>query len=359
MVLILGLTDPIVLLALPILVGLGLFVFILVLTPFAPRLRLLDEPNFRKQHGTSVPMVGGIAIYLVILASMMIVDPPVKLSWLMLSVSILVAVGALDDAFGLGVKTRFAIQTFATVLMILGSSMWIRSLGFGWWGLDSMVGWLGIPLTIFAVVGLTNGFNMVDGIDGLAAGHMLVGLVTLCLTLFVFRGEVHQVAWLTVLMAAVFGFWLVNLSLTPLKKVFLGDAGSLLLGFIMAWTLIYYSQEPIGLMHPVAALWCVTVPVLDTLRVIVGRWKNKRSPFSPDRNHLHHVLVDMGIGSGKVLALIMGLSALLNAIGIWITYSISPLASLILYLTLFAGCIWGPLHSFIEKQLAVRPGLIR
>ena len=345
--------------ALPILTGLVVFVFISVLTPFADRLRLLDRPDHRKRHNTPVPMVGGLAIYLVIVSAMMISDPPEKLYWLMLSISILVATGVLDDAFELGVTVRFVSQIFAAVVLIAGDSFWIRSLGIDLWGLDSILVWFGIPITIFAMVGLTNGFNMVDGMDGLASGHTLVGLGSVCLTLYVTRGQVHQLEWLLTLMSAVFAFWLVNLSLTPLKRVFLGDAGSLLLGFVMAWTLIYYTQKPVALMHPVAALWCVTIPVFDTLVVIARRIKNKRSPFSSDRNHFHHMFVDMGMSSGVALALILGLATVLNAFGVWMTYAISPAASLSAYCLLLMGFGYGMLHPSIERKLALKLRLIK
>jgi len=349
---------PMVWIAIPVLAGLASLVFILVLTPFAERLRLIDEPDHRKRHGASVPMVGGIAIYLVILSAMMVLDPPQKLSWLMLSVSVMVAVGALDDAFGLGVKTRFAAQVLASVLMVAGGGFWIQSLGFEFVGLGSIAPWLGIVFTVFAVVGLTNGFNMVDGIDGLASGHMLIGLATVGLTLFGVHGNVHQIEWLVVLFSTVFAFWLVNLSLTPLKRVFLGDAGSLLLGFIMAWTLIYYTQKPVALLHPMVALWCVTIPVFDTVVIIARRLKNKRSPFAPDRNHLHHLLVDLGIQPRVTLALILVISISLNAFGVWITYAISPVASLVAYGILLIGFGYAMLHPSIERKVALKLRLI-
>ncbi len=352
------LNDPIMLFGLPVLTGLASLVFILVLTPFAERLRLLDQPNHRKHHGTDVPLVGGIAIYLVILSAMLVLDPPEKLSWLMLSVSFLVAVGVLDDALGLGVRVRFASQILATAVMIVGSSLWIRSLGLDGWGLETVISWLGVPITVFSVVGLTNGFNMVDGIDGLASGHMLIGLASVSMTLYVTHGEVHQLEWFVILMSSVFAFWLVNLSLTPLKRVFLGDAGSLLLGFVMAWTLIYYTQEPVSLMHPVAALWCVTIPVFDTLVVIARRVKNKRSPFSPDRNHFHHLFVDMGMNPGVALSLILGLSIVVNLFGIWMIYAFSPLVSLVTFGVLLVGFGYGMLHPSIERQLALKLRLI-
>lgn len=349
------LMTPIVL---PILTGLVSLIFILVLTPFAGRFRLLDQPNHRKHHRKAVPMVGGIAIYVAVLSAMLVVGAPDKVSWLMLSVSILVVVGVLDDALGLGVRVRFASQVLAASVMIMSGSFWIRSLGIDLWDLEIVFGWLGIPITIFSVVGLTNGFNMVDGIDGLASGHMLIGLTSVCLTLYATHGQVYQLEWLVILMSSVFAFFLVNLSLTPFNRVFLGDAGSLLLGFIMAWTLIYYTQEPIALMHPVAALWCVTIPVFDTLVVIARRIKNKQSPFSPDRNHFHHLLVDMGMKSEVALVIILGLSIVVNAFGILIIYAISPLASLVTYGLLLICFGYGMLHPAIQRQLALKLRLL-
>lgn len=347
----LGFLESYSLFALPILTGLASFIVILVLTPFAKRFRLLDVPNDRKHHGIAVPMVGGVAIYIVLLGSMTVLDPPDKLTWLVLGMSVLLAIGVLDDAFGLGVRLRFASQIFAASIVLFGNSLWIKSLGPGFEGLESVMGILGIPITIFGIVGLTNAFNLADGLDGLASGHMLVGLLTLSLTMFLTHGAVHQVSWLVVLMSTVFAFWLVNLSLTPLKRVFLGDAGSLLLGFIMSWTLIYYTQPSIEKIHPVAALWCVTVPVFDTIMVMVRRLANKRSLFSPDRSHLHHILFDFGIGQKSVVAIIIGFSSAVNATGIWITYAISPVLALVVYACLLAiACYISITHS-IERLL--------
>ena len=161
------------LLMIPLLSGLAAFVLILILTPFASKMRLLDLPNERKRHREPTPMVGGIAIYLVLMAVLLLVSPPAKLAWMMASATVLVVIGFLDDVFDLGWRSRLAAQLGATCLMIFGSGLYIESLGFNVWGLDQL-GWFGIGLTIFAVLCLTNGFNMLDGIDGLASGHVLV-----------------------------------------------------------------------------------------------------------------------------------------------------------------------------------------
>jgi undecaprenyl-phosphate alpha-N-acetylglucosaminyl 1-phosphatetransferase len=332
------------------LAGVAAFLLIVVLTPFADRLRLLDRPNLRKSHQAPVPMVGGIAIYLVLLASFVLMDPPLKAGWFLFALTLLVATGLLDDVFGLGVKTRIAAQCLASVVMIFGAGLSIQSLGLGIPN-DGALGLVGIGLTLFAVVGLTNGFNMVDGIDGLAAGHLMIGLLCLVGIQVWAVNTVHQAEWLSLLFSAVFAFWLVNMSLTPLKRVFLGDSGSLLLGFTMSWLLIYYSQAPIGVVEPVAALWCVTLPVFDTLVVIARRLKNGRSPFSPDRNHLHHLLVDQGASPRVALALILVISLGVNVVGICVTHNFGAWVGLAFYCGLLVGFTYMMLHPRVELRL--------
>lgn len=332
--------------------GASTLVFIALFTPFANRLRLLDAPDKRKQHGVPVPLVGGLSIYCAILFMMMIVGSPNGFFWFILSATLIVVIGALDDAFNLSVRIRFASQILSTVLIIFADSIWIRSIGLDLWMLGSLNDWVGISITIFAVVGLINGFNMADGLDGLASGHFLIGIASVCSAIIVTNGYADQLDWLIVLMAAVFTFWLVNLSLTPLKRVFLGDAGALLLGFVMAWTLIHFTQKPGGLIHPVVAIWCVTIPVFDTIVVIARRVKNKRSPFSPDRNHLHHFLLGLGLSSRQTLFVILAASTIINLFGIWITCAASPLVSLFAYAILFGAFGYSMLHSEVERRLA-------
>jgi UDP-GlcNAc:undecaprenyl-phosphate GlcNAc-1-phosphate transferase len=341
----------------PIGSGLLALLLIVVLTPFAHSLRLLDEPCARKKHTTAVPMVGGISIYLAVLATLLVIAPPEKLGWLIAAGSILVAVGFLDDVFELGVKTRFFAQFVATLVMLAGTNLWITAVGIDWFGLNSL-GFFGLAFTLIAVVGLTNAFNMADGIDGLAAGHAMIGLILIGSTMWFVHGKVWHIEWLTMFFSACFAFWLVNMSLTPLKRVFLGDAGSLYLGFVVAWMLIYFSQEPVSKIEPVAALWCVAIPVWDTLVVMARRVKHGRSPFAPDRNHFHHLLVDMGLSARLALVVILGMSVLFGAFGIWMTYVISSLVSLFTYAALFLIFGYGMLHPSLEKKLAVKLRLI-
>jgi undecaprenyl-phosphate alpha-N-acetylglucosaminyl 1-phosphatetransferase len=338
-------------------VALSLLVLI-VLTPFARRLRLIDKPSDRKQHRDPTPAIGGLVIYIITLSSILLLDPDPKLAWMMAAVTVLVVTGAIDDAFGLSIKVRFTAQVLGACVMIVGGGLHLTSLGTGIGFLEPLPGWFGFLFTVFALVGLTNGFNMADGIDGLASGYMLIGLLLVVATTFYITGTIPQFEWFVALFSAVLVFFMVNTNLTPLRKVFLGDAGSMLLGFVMGWTLIYCSQEPISAIQPVAALWCVAIPVWDTVIVIARRFKNRRSPFEPDRNHLHYVLVDLGMKQEVALVVILSGSATVGAFGVILTYLTSPLLSLIAFGLFLVAFGYGMLHPAIEKKIAIKLGLI-
>ena len=325
-----------------ILVAICVVSLISILSPLAPKLGLVDRPSDRKRHGQSVPVVGGLAIYLSVVLTQTLLNFSDDLSWLLIPSGVIVVIGALDDAFDLGVKVRLLSQIFVAGFTIWHWSLWIHSFDLDMAAIDGILEFLAIPATLIAVVGLTNAFNMADGIDGLAAGHMLIGLLTLGASIVLTEEAVVYFKWLFTLGSAVFAFALINLSLTPLNRVFLGDSGSLFLGFVLAWTLIYYTQEPVALVHPVIAIWCVTVPVYDTVSIICWRLKNKRSPFSADRAHLHYRLEDIGMTRSMVLKTILIASMALNAFGVWLTLTMPPLVSLSYYLgflLVFAYCV--------------------
>ena len=354
----LGLSQSSSAVAVAVAVAILSLLVLIVLTPFADRLRLVDLPGDRKRHHDPTPTIGGLMIYIITLSGVVLLDPDPKLAWMMAAVSLLVVSGTIDDAFGLSIKVRFAAQVLGACVMIFGGGPHVTSLDIGIVFLDSLPAWFAVPFTIFALIGLTNGFNMADGIDGLAAGYMLVGLLIVAVTTLAISGTIPQLEWFVTLFSAVFVFFMVNTSLTPLRKVFLGDAGSMLLGFVMGWTLIYSSQEPIAAIHPVAALWCVAIPVWDTIIVIARRFKNRRSPFEPDRNHLHHVLVDLGMKPVVALVVILIGSATVGAFGVMLAYLTSPILSLIAFGLSSVAFGYGMLHPAIEKKLAIKLGLI-
>jgi len=197
-------------------------------------------------------------------------------------------------------------------------NLYISDLKISLLGIDLKLGLWGIPFTIFAVVGIVNAFNMIDGINGLCAGFALIALGALQ------AGSGFDVAnySLVIAMGSIIGFLFYNLGFLGTKRrVFLGDNGSTFLGFLVAWTSINYSQSSENLIHPVTCLWIVAIPLLDCLGVMAGRAIKGILPFSPGRDHIHHKLQDITNSSPKTLIGLLTLGSLVAWIGVMIEKS--------------------------------------
>jgi UDP-GlcNAc:undecaprenyl-phosphate GlcNAc-1-phosphate transferase len=294
----------------------------------ARHLGLLDRPDQRKRHVGAVPLVGGIAIYLGVLLGAWCVPELTQFSKALLcGAGVMVLLGTLDDRLGLSVRSRLLVQTVTVLAIIAATGVYVRSFGVID-GVDMQLGWIGVPVTVIAMIGLLNAFNLVDGIDGLAGGLALVAIGAILL----FRRVPvdYDVPVLLLLMgAALLPYLATNLGLFG-RKIFLGDAGSLLLGFVIGWALIRSSESvPTG-MTPADVLWCVAVPVLDTLAVMVHRMRSGRSPFSPDRGHIHHRLLESGLGPRTTLVALLLTAIVLAAVGA-LVHQFGQAASLIVF----------------------------
>jgi UDP-GlcNAc:undecaprenyl-phosphate GlcNAc-1-phosphate transferase len=196
-----------------------------------------------------------------------------------------------------------------------------------------------------AVVGLINAFNMMDGIDGLAAMQAILSIVFTIASIHIFESKFSGGNFIILLLGALIGFLVANLSLLPKIKIFLGDAGSMLLGFCVAWVLIYNTQNHGGEGFPPSmALWIVAVPVTDTLVLSLRRMLLKRSPFSPDRKHLHHICLRLGLSPLHSLAIICTLSIISYLIGILTYMLFGEIASIILFFVMI-----GFYYKFIKN----------
>ncbi len=288
-------------------------VAIVVLRRLAEPLGLLDRPNDRKQHVGSVPRVGGLAMFCGVFAGAWWYGDATSFSRMLLTTAAgLTIMGSLDDRHELSVRTRLLLQTGAVLLMIGSTDVYIRSLG-TLNGVQLQLGPLGIPLTLIAVIGLLNAFNMMDGIDGLAGSMGLVGVGAI----FVFHhgGVTPGVTVLIAMLgAAMIPYLAANLGFFG-KKIFMGDAGSTVLGYLLGWALIDLSQSVNSDLQPTDVLWCVAVPALDTLAVMCRRMRNHQSPFKPDRGHIHHILLRMGLSPRMTLAVLVTAAVLLAFIG--------------------------------------------
>ncbi len=319
----------------------GTLIAILVLKPVAINIGLVDKPNARKLHTGSIPLIGGIAIYLGLCLSLFIGSAPFDHeSYLFIVASgLMVLIGVVDDKRDLSVRTRIVGQMLAASIMIFGADQQIENLGDLIAVGDLNLGWLAVPFTYVAVLGAINAYNMVDGIDGLIGGVTLTTMLGLAV-LFYLSGQ-NQAAMFAMTFALVLLPYLaynLRAHCDRNKKIFMGDAGSMFIGLSVIWLLAMGSQ---GKHSPqafkaVTALWLVAIPLIDMAGVMVRRIKKGQSPFKPDRDHLHHIFMRAGFSSREALVIITLLSLFIAFIGITLDYNQAPeWLSLTAFLALF------------------------
>ena len=292
----------------------SLFVCALVtpaLSVIARRVGLVDRPGGRKRHQGAVPLTGGIAIFLSISCAAAFgvqVDLP-----LLLSLGGLLLIGIYDDLFDMAWMKKLLVQIGICIFLMTATGVHIRSLGTLPGDVELLLGDVGYALTILAIVGLINAINMIDGLDGLAGGVSILALFHLVLAMHLIDRPMSA-ADLTLIIAlcgALTAFLVFNLTQGH-GKVFLGDAGAMMLGLFLAYFLIKASQtQPLtSTLSTSLVVWIVALPVFETLTLMVRRILAGRSPFAPDRNHLHHLLLDCGYSKydSLVIAIILSLA---------------------------------------------------
>lgn len=306
-----------------IVAGLITLTALFALRPLASKFQLLDTPGGRKQHNGNVPLIGGISIYVTIAGIFLAADTiQPELKWLLGSVGLLVFIGFLDDMFDIKASHKLLGQVIAALIMCIGSGIYIQQIGTLPDGTVLHIGIWGIPLTIIAVVGVTNAFNFIDGIDGLAGLLAIIAVFGVSSIVLITGGQLVHPESLAIFRGAIGGYLLVNMAIITRRKVFLGDAGSMLIGFVVAWIVIYYSQLPIGTSIPTSmALWVLALPLIDTCTLIIRRVMKKESPFLPDREHLHHIFQRLGLSALQTLSTICIISILLILTG-YLTYAL-------------------------------------
>ena len=288
-----------------------------VLNPLARRIGLVDRIGGHKQHELEVPLVGGIAMFCGFLFALLALDVPLgEYRALFAGGALLVIVGVLDDFSHLPAWSRLIGQVAAALLMTQWGGVVVADLGPLLGGESVRLGIWAVPFTVFGVVGVINAVNMMDGLDGLA-GSISALVVGLLAYLAFFSGQVAAGAILAVLLAAVAAFLGFNLRLPGGRsaRIFMGDAGSLFLGFTLAYFLVYLSQEPVNAIHPVTALWLLALPLFEAVTLIIRRVAAGRSPFAADREHIHHALLVRGFGPVGSLLLVVGIAAVFAIAG--------------------------------------------
>ena len=319
---------------------------IFCLIPMAKKLGLVDKPGGRKKHLGEIPLIGGISIFLV-LGTFAVFTGYFNndWKWVLGVASILIVIGLVDDFWDIRPLYKLGAQIIVAILMMFSTGDFIQTIAFLPSGHTINIAELGYFITLIAVVGLINAFNMMDGIDGLAATQAILSIVLTFTSMFILKATFSNDIFIIFLLGALFGFLIANLNLLPKTKVFLGDAGSMMLGFFIAWMLISYTQtlNKQGL-PPSLALWVVAIPVADTLALSVRRMLLRRSPFRPDRKHLHHICLRLGLSPLHSLAIICTLSIISYLIGISTYMLFGEIASIILFFVMI-----GFYYKFIKN----------
>lgn len=332
----------------------------LLLTPFVRnifrRRGWLDRQDARKLHPTAVPRVGGIAIAVAYAASLtltiFIPSPTSSLAWQCLpialrflpAVALIFLVGLADDLFNLGASLKLIGQIVASAIAI-----WAGVQIHGVAGVN-FPAWIGIPTTVLWLVGCSNAFNLIDGVDGLAAGAGLFATIT-TLTAALLQHNTELVLATIPLAGAIFGFLRYNFN--P-ASIFLGDCGSLFLGFLLGSFGVMWSQKSATALGMTAPLVALAIPLLDTLISMVRRFIRSQPVFTADREHIHHKLLQKGLSPKRVALLMYGACGLSAVLSLLLSANHSRSAGLII--VIFCVAVWiGIQHlGYAEFQLARR-----
>lgn len=291
-------------------------------------LHLYDLPDSRKVHTIPVPRLGGVAFLPTVIISIAIVvavasrfgitfgalseaGAPQHFVAYLAGAMMLYCLGIYDDVHGVGYKLKFAIQIFAAFLLCI-SGLWIASLDHIFY-IDRIPYWIGMPLTVVFVVYITNAINLIDGIDGLASGLSAISLFV-AIMLCMMSGDIIWAMLAIAYLGVVLTFFCFNVY-GGKNKVFMGDAGSLTLGYTLSFIVLHFWQA-----HPVwnpylhnigiIILSTLIIPMLDVVRVMMSRIRDGRNPFLPDKNHIHHKLLRTGLSGRMTMLTILLISAL-------------------------------------------------
>ncbi|RNA61301.1 undecaprenyl/decaprenyl-phosphate alpha-N-acetylglucosaminyl 1-phosphate transferase [Chryseobacterium nematophagum] len=328
------------------------------------RKNLMDEPGIRSSHLRRIPNLGGIAIFysIGICASAFAYELFDLYKFLFASLIILLYIGVMDDIVVMRAYKKLVAQVVVSSIIVIGSDIRIRSL-FGILGIYELEYFISVLFSIITFIILINAFNLIDGIDGLAGGYSVI-----CSALFgvsYYRlGEYNYplVVFSVIIIGAVLAFLYYNLSNERANKIFMGDTGSMLLGFLLAFTSIcfidifidkdlpnvprYHLQSA-----PVVAVAILILPIVDTLNVIVIRLYNKKSPFEADKNHIHHKLLKLNLTHRRASFYIILYYVMIVAIAYFLRHiNINILLVIILILGFLGAYLPNFIYVFKNKK---------
>lgn len=320
---------------------------IMVLKPLATKLKLVDHPGGRKAHAKPTPVIGGIAMYIGFFATPFFFQSNIPHFFPMLiGASVLLIMGILDDRHNLSARIRFFGQAIAVAILVMWGHLSIQNLGdlFSTGVLNlSSYHQISFFITLIATMAFINATNMIDGLDGLA------GFLTLSQTGFLVYlalcFSAYQEAYALIILMGLIGTYLFfNMKLPGRAhaSIFMGDAGSTFLAFIIAWFAVELSQQALQANNQhlgfnlVTVLWILAYPLYDLLTVMISRIKSGKSPLTPGRDHFHHLLIKKGFSSQKVVLLVIILSSFMGITGLQLAnYKITESLQLLTFVSMF------------------------
>ncbi|GAB4230591.1 MAG: MraY family glycosyltransferase [Ekhidna sp.] len=319
------------------------FLITLTLIPIVIRVsksvNVLDQPDKRKIHSISTPSLGGVAIFFGFILALLLAVPLAELvleKYFLGGILIIFLLGVRDDLSSLQAKQKILVQLFSAILVVFFAGIKIEGLN-GLFGVNSFPWYFDEIFTLFVIVVMTNAFNLIDGIDGLAGSIAMVISLSFGFLFFISGAYIPSIVSLSVAGAAL-AFLIYNWY--P-SKVFMGDTGSMMLGFALTVLLIKYLQIPSSMLEqvsPVAIMLSLFIlPFYDTLRVFLIRFFSGKHPLSPDRNHIHHVLLKLGLNHGQAtISLVTYNVAIVSAV--FFFQSVGELWLILIMVLLTVGC---------------------
>lgn len=300
------------------------FMAVPVVNRLATHVGLVDRPDSRKLHIGDIPLTGGICIYIVMVTALAVLysfsgtaTPAITLATIVLAITVLVAVGVLDDLFDISPYARLASQILVVGIAAYFGGVRVESLGniLGPWPVEFSV--LGSTVfTTFCVIGVINAVNMLDGLDGLVGSVVLVTAAVLT-PFAVLSGMALDITMCIVLIATLLAYLLFNLSVFgKQQKIFLGDSGSMIVGLTLSVLFVRLSGPESAAFPAVAAGWLLGLPLLDAVAVITRRVFNRASPVSAGRDHLHHMLQRAGFTAAQTVWLMLSMHIVMVAVGL-------------------------------------------
>ncbi|MEK3952704.1 MULTISPECIES: glycosyltransferase family 4 protein [Psychrobacillus] len=286
------------------------FVASVLFTPLVKKLAFrvgaVDKPNYRKVHAKIMPRLGGLAIFMAFLVAFFVYRPDGQYDKAMLlGALIIIITGALDDMFEITAKAKLLGQLLAASSVAIYGGLQIEFINIPFIGYELQFGYFAIPLTILWIIAITNAINLIDGLDGLAAGVSAIALLTLS-GMAIIMGTPFVAAMAAILAASTLGFLVFNFY--P-AKIFMGDTGALFLGYMIS-VLALLGFKGITMFALIIPIIMLGVPISDTFFAIVRRYRSKQPLMAPDKSHLHHCLLNVGFTHRQTVLIIYAIAAM-------------------------------------------------